>query len=493
MKYAHLFLLMLFLLIGKISNGQDTLLRELPAFDRIKIMDNATVHLRTGSPQKVEIIGNSMPNIRTTVNDGTLLVQGPHSTLLITVPEIRSISIGGIGKVYADSTIRTPLLRISISGSGKVEMPIETARLEIGVSGMGKINLSGTAERAEINISGSGKLEAANLRIKSCETKISGVGKCYTDVTDVLDLRISGSGSFYYKTKPAALSVNISGIGKYGIFSGDEQDDEKTESTNRSSTDNSESANRNTTGTITVIGYSSDDDDDDFFFRWNGDSIFRMPEQAKSHWGGLDFGFNQLMVGNSFSTNLAPGYDYLELNSGKSININLNLFYHDFPLYKRHLLFTTGIGLTLNNYRFSDSRTLIADTNRTVAGFDFDKNGQQIKYTKNKLAVNYVTIPLLLQWNSREEFNNSFHVAAGLLLSYKFNSHLKLVYEEDGDREKTKRHDVFNINPFRYDFTMRFGYEYYTLYASYSLGSLFKENRGPSLHPFQVGINLFGW
>lgn len=488
MKYTHLLLLMMFLLIGKISKGQDTITRELPSFDRIKILDNATVYLRTGASQKVEIIGNSMPNIRTTVEDGTLEVRGPHSTLLITLPEIKSITIGGIGKIYADSTIKTSSLRISISGSGKVEMPIETNRLEIAISGMGKINLRGIAENAEINISGSGKLEAANLRINNCETKISGVGKCYTDVRDRLDLRISGSGSFYYRTKPTALTVNISGIGKYGISSGSEdQDDEKSEGTNRTNSSGS--------GTTTVIGYSSDndDDEDDFFFRWNGDSIFRMPEKARSHWGGLDLGFNQLMVGNSFNTNIAPGYDYLELNSGKSINVNINLAYHDFPLYKRHLLFTTGIGLTLNNYRFSDSRTLIADTNRTVAGFDFDKNGNQIKYTKNKLAVNYVTIPLLLQWNSREKFDNSFHVAAGLLLSYKFNSHLKLVYEEDGDREKTKRHDEFNINPFRYDFTLRLGYEYYTLYASYSLGTLFKENRGPSLHPFQVGINLFGW
>ena len=54
-------------------------------------------------------------------------------------------------------------------------------------------------------------------------------------------------------------------------------------------------------------------------------------------------------------------------------------------------MFTTGIGLTLNNYRFSSDKTLLSDTNRTVASFDYDKNNERINYKKNKLAVNYIT------------------------------------------------------------------------------------------------------
>jgi hypothetical protein len=82
----------------------------------------------------------------------------------------------------------------------------------------------------------------------------------------------------------------------------------------------------------------------------------------------------------------------------------------------------------------------------------------------------------------------------GLLVHYKFSSHLKLVYNEEGSREKVKRRDDFNINPLRADATVRVGYRFVTLYSSYSLTELFKENRGaPSLHPFTVGINVAGW
>ncbi|MBK9402134.1 MAG: outer membrane beta-barrel protein [Bacteroidetes bacterium] len=170
------------------------------------------------------------------------------------------------------------------------------------------------------------------------------------------------------------------------------------------------------------------------------------------------------MVREKFSTTLPEGYDYLELNSGKSINVNLNFFAHDFPIYKRTVLFTTGIGLTLNNYRFSSDKTLIPDTNRVVAGFDTDKNGKQINYEKNKLSVNYITLPLLLQFNTKQQFKKSFHIATGLLLSYKFNSHLKLVYNDDGDRENPNAGMSSTPNPSGTTPLSGSDMEHYTLY-----------------------------
>ncbi len=479
MKTFSFILIAAYCFIGHYGFAQTSEIRILPSFTSIKIKDNTHVVLRTGSPQEVRVEAKTPLNgIQTTVEGNTLTIQGPPSTIYITLAELSGINISGIGKVSGDSMIFANHLRISISGNGKVALPIDVNKLEVGISGIGKLELSGRADQLDINISGSGKLEGAALRVKNCNANISGVGKCFADVSESLDLRISGSGSFYYKNKPAQLNTNISGIGKYGIFS-DESSSQKSNSDGDSNS-------------VTVIGHHRSDNDN-YAFHWETDSIFRKPERARSHWAGFEIGFNQLLVREKFSTTLPEGYDYLELNSGKSINVNLNFFAHDFPIYKRTVLFTTGIGLTLNNYRFSSDKTLIPDTNRVVAGFDTDKNGKQINYEKNKLSVNYITLPLLLQFNTKQQFKKSFHIATGLLLSYKFNSHLKLVYNDDGDREKSKRRDEFNTEPFRYDATFRIGYEHYTLYASYAINGLFKDGRGPTLHPFQVGINLFGW
>jgi Putative auto-transporter adhesin, head GIN domain/Outer membrane protein beta-barrel domain len=478
MKNITLVLIALYCFLGQISFAQSEETRNLAEFSTIKIKDNAEVHVRIGRPQEVIIIAEyETDNTQTTVEDGALCIHGKYAKVYITLEKLEGIKISGIGKVFADSVITGKNLELSISGSGTVKMPLDVDYLEVNISGLGKVQLEGVANHVESSVSGSAKVDALQLTAKDVEAKISGVGKFIMDVTESLELNISGSGTFYYKTKPTSLNTNISGIGKHGVYNEDKTSD----------------SNHSHDGNDTDEYASAPNDDRNYGIHWDRDSVFNRSENARSHWSGFEIGFNQLLVKDKISTNIPAGYDFLELNSGKSINVNINLFSHDFPLYKRYLMFTTGIGLTLNNYRFSSDKTLLSDTNRTVAAYDYDKNNERINYKKNKLAVNYITIPLLLQFNSRLEFNKSIHFAAGLLFSYKYNSHLKLVYTEDGNKEKSKRHDEFNIDPFRFDATFRIGYQSYTLYASYALNTLFKENRGPSLHPFQIGINILNF
>ena len=59
--------------------------------------------------------------------------------------------------------------------------------------------------------------------------------------------------------------------------------------------------------------------------------------------------------------------------------------------------------------------------------------------------------------------------------------------------KKTKRTDEYNIEPFRYDATIRLGYRNYTLFGSYAISELFRDTRGPSLHPYTIGLQLVGW
>ncbi len=458
------------------SYSQNIETRNLPAFNKISLKDNTKLTLHIGTAQSVKVESDDLSDVRTVVSGSKLSVSGSESTIEITIPELTNLDISGSSKVIADSIIKTQSLRLSISGNGKINMPVEVSQLEIEISGNGKLELSGNADFLDIDISGNGKIEGRSLSVNSCEASISGIGKCNVDVKNNLKLDISGSGSFYYSTKPASLETSISGIGKYGIIN------------EQASYDNDSTTAKSGNKRVIIIGNEKFDFNHD-----DNDSIFHKPSKAKSHWAGIEFGFNSFAYGKQFETTNPKQYDFLELNSGKSINVNLNFFAHDFQLYKRNVLFTTGLGLTINNFRFNSNQTLRSDTNIVTAALDYDNQNKPISYSKNKLALTYVTVPLLLQFNTHQEYRKSFHFATGILLSYKLNSHLKLVYSEDGSKHKDKRQDEFNIEPFRYDATFRIGYQNYTLYASYALSELFKDNRGPEVHPFQFGINILGW
>jgi hypothetical protein len=475
---TYLLPLLLFVLIALSTNGQTRNLNITEPVTGIDISSKSKIHLATG-PQKIEI-ATTEGNEKSVVNNqnGTLRISGDASELYITLPDLQRIDISGVGTITADSLIKTRNLRIDISGIGKLIMPLETQRLQVGISGMGKLQLNGSAENVEMNISGNGKFDAINFRATNCVANVSGIMKSYMDVTGVLDLNISGTGSFYYRSTPAQINSSISGIGKHELYNANQEKD----------TTVIKAGNYD----ILIIGNNNNADEENSSWSSVADTLMKRPEYSRSHWMGVDLGFNYMAYGSGLSSDMPAQYSYLELNSGKSVNVNLNLFAHDFKLYKRYIMFTTGIGLTLNNYRFDGDSTL-RNTNPLSAGLDTNNLGQPISYSKNKLAVNYFTLPLLLQFNTHELNKKSFHFATGVLLNYKYNSHLKLKYSEDGDTEKEKRHKEYNIQPFRADLTFRAGYKNWTLYASYGLTELFRENRGPVVHPVQFGISFLGW
>ncbi|MBL0095211.1 MAG: DUF2807 domain-containing protein [Bacteroidetes bacterium] len=162
MKTFSFILIAAYCFIGHYGFAQTSEIRILPSFTSIKIKDNTHVVLRTGSPQEVRVEAKTPLNgIQTNVEDNTLTIQGPTSTIYITLSDLEGISISGIGKVSGDSLISAHHLRISISGNGKVALPIDVNKLEVGISGIGKLELSGRADQLDINISGSGKLEGA--------------------------------------------------------------------------------------------------------------------------------------------------------------------------------------------------------------------------------------------------------------------------------------------------------------------------------------------
>jgi hypothetical protein len=479
----HLLSIVILLTQAGYIYAQSSETRALPDFKSIVISGNSKVYVKQDSIQHVEVeTKNKLEDVITTVNNGILRIDGKPSTIYINTPMMNDITITGFGELKSENAFKTDQINVTLSGNGKIVLPVETSQLNADVSGFGKLKFTGSATNTKISISGNGTIDADKLITNNASVEISGLGKTRIDVRDSLHMNISGVGSVYYISEPKSITREINGIGKYG-------------SINNSDTLSINTGNKH----IVIIGGEQktveSENDDDIDVDIDIDHEPKAPQKIKksrSHWAGLDLGFNTLMF-DKFSTDLPAGYDFLDLKPGKSIVIGLNLWHFDFPIYKRYLMLTTGLGLTLNNYRFSSEKTLVADTTLVTAAYDYNSLGEQINYTKNKLAVNYVTVPVLLQFNTHAELKKSFHFAAGLTFSYKYNSHLKLVYEENGDTQKTKRRDEFNIEPFRYDATIRLGYRNYAVFANYALTELFKSGKGPSLHPFSFGLQLAGW
>jgi hypothetical protein len=82
------------------------------------------------------------------------------------------------------------------------------------------------------------------------------------------------------------------------------------------------------------------------------------------------------------------------------------------------------------------------------------------------------------------------YISAGLVAGIKLGSHTKVVYEEDGGKNKDKNQDDFNISPFRYGLTVRIGFGFVNLYGDYYFTPMFVKEKGPELHPANIGISF---
>lgn len=197
-------------------------------FSELSLGIAANLYLKQGSNTQVEIECDDdiFEDIEIEVKGDRLVIKKEGSwswgsgwrksevTIYITMDKIEGLSVSGSGNIEGEGKLRTGDVRLSVSGSGDMDLEIESDELDMRISGSGSIRLNGTAEEAEARISGSGRVKAEDLTVKTFEARISGSGSCYITATDEINASISGSGSVYYAGDPKRVISNSSGSGK---------------------------------------------------------------------------------------------------------------------------------------------------------------------------------------------------------------------------------------------------------------------------------------
>lgn len=211
-------------------------------------------------------------------------------------------------------------------------------------------------------------------------------------------------------------------------------------------------------------------------------------KKFNAHWAGLEVGLNNYLTPDN-SMVLPPDQYYMDLNTGKSWNWNINVIDYGVALGTQYVGLVSGLGFEFINYNFNGQNSIMKDPITgeiveyipTYAGF----------ITKSKMNIAYLTVPLLLEFHipaGREKI----HLSAGVIGGLKLWSNAKIKYTEAGDKSKEKNKSDFNLSPLRWGVTARVGYKWIGIFANYYMTSLFKPTMGPELYPFSVGL-AFTW
>ncbi len=154
-----------------------------------------------------------------------------------------------------------------------------------------------------------------------------------------------------------------------------------------------------------------------------------------------------------------------------------------------------GLGVSWYNFKFQNDKTLIV---KDSLGLNFTEDTRDVSFIKSRLGVTYINasfVPMLTFGGNRysrkwRSYNNGFRIGAGPYIGYRIGSSTKLVYKEDGDRERDRNRDNFYLNNVRYGVRAQIGIKSADFFFAYDLNELFSSGKGPKLNAFSFGITF---
>ncbi|NVN95277.1 MAG: DUF2807 domain-containing protein [Bacteroidetes bacterium] len=463
----------------------------LPVFTGIEAGDLANVVISNGSQQSVKVEKDNDGEASLEVKDNILKISSGTMTnfsnvkIIIVCTDLKYIKASGVSKIKSSNTIKSNELKIKAMGASKIDLDIDVQSLTTDISGAAKLVLKGNAIQHISEISGASNLNAKELDVVKMDVQGSGVAKANVNVKTELSGELSGVSSVKYDQKPI-----IDNLG---------DNDVKTAKKNRVNTSADDTTKVSLLGSnievidgketkISIGNTEMIVGDDGKVKIEKKDKNKPYVHHFKGHWSGFELGFNGY-VNKDFGTALPAKYDFLKLNDVKSIGVNLNVFELNANIINNRFGVVSGIGLQWNNYRFDDNVVLVPDSS-TIYGYH---NTAINSYIKSKLVESWVRVPLFLEYQTAKKRSKQFYIAVGGVFAYKIGSHSKQVNFEGGDRNKPKVYNDFYLNPIKLDAEVRVGWGPVKLFASYSLTQMFKENKGPELYPYTVGVTLVSW
>jgi hypothetical protein len=461
-------------LLGSSMVAQTAEDRNVPEFTKIEVSGAANVKLTQGGGNAVKVTADpgEMKNIITEVKDGRLIIKTEGNIesefkISVTYKTLELIDVSGASRVSTENTMNGEKLEVITSGASKATLDVILKDMKSNVSGASSLVLSGATENHSAEVSGAASLKASKMSSMSTEINTSGASSAKVSVNKKIMANASGASSIKYFGEPT--DTNISSGKASSVESG-------TLAEGNVKLNDVDTTKINLGKKKYII--IDDDHHNHFNWNWNYGSAF-------NHWSGIDLGINGYTA-SDMNVSLPVKSDYMSVDYGlKSMNWNLNLLEHDFHIYKNYVNLVTGIGFGFNTYQFKNKTSLDADSS-----FTWYRNDSSISFSKNKLKMSYVQIPLMLEFNTSKHAGKAFHLAAGVLAGYKLTSKTKQYFSIDGYSYQVVKKDDYNLNPFKADATVRVGYGGFTLYGTYSLTTLFERNKGPELYPFTIGVHI---
>lgn len=220
---------------------------------------------------------------------------------------------------------------------------------------------------------------------------------------------------------------------------------------------------------------------------------YNKPSNVRTNWWIVDIGFanytDNTDYGSIAAQQYAPGSNnsWLDLKTSKSVNVNIWFFMQRLNMVKHVVNLQYGLGLELNNYRYKHLIRYDDDppaiSNPPILSIDNISN-----FKKDKLAADYLTVPLMLNFNLTPKRHSGFGFSAGISAGWLYSARNKTIISGEG---KKKAKDDFDLDRWKLSYIGELSLGPVKLYGSLAMKNMYK--RGLDVTPYNIGFRISQW
>ncbi len=219
------------------------------------------------------------------------------------------------------------------------------------------------------------------------------------------------------------------------------------------------------------------------------------PSNVSTNWWIIDLGFSNFTDNTDYGSAAAQAYapgsnkNWFDLKDGKSRNVNIWIFMQRLNMIKHAVNLKYGLGLELNNYHYKQPIRYIEDAQPVVdPPRVFLDNTPNRDYKKTKLAADYLTVPIMLNFNFTPSRSKGFGFSAGVSAGWLYSARNKTRTSDEG-KEKAK--DDFELERWKLSYVAELSLGPVRFYGSYAMKNMYE--RGLDMTPYNFGFRFSNW
>ena len=168
----------------------------------------------------------------------------------------------------------------------------------------------------------------------------------------------------------------------------------------------------------------------------------------------------------------------------KTINRGVNLYLmYQYKFKESNFGISAGLSVATQNMYLKNS---YLHTSNGIS--EFQKFPADNTFKKNKLNLNFIELPLEINYMTKSLINFALGGKIGYLISDKTKYKGKEYTGDNSTEIKRKVHNNQNISDYRIGAYALVGYKWMNLTAYYGFTKLFEKDKGPEISPLTVGI-----